>query len=319
MAISKDVIEETMKNSQTRYTQMTALLFLVLLGFFSNMAQNAWGLQLVAWCYRILSFLLLLEAFELHPGSKKIKWLLFPWWIFHFLFVFPQFSFVIQNEWVFAAAAFLPLLSLLTLMIAAKKQQKFVFPLLMSMLLVGMASKFQHVPGASLVFVLGCCVFFYLFFRAFSFRLHKSMKGFLPGVFHVTANLFMAISFMGIMFKTQHWPGGNPISFLALILFFVCSLSLFLMYLKKQISPDNLPVFQPLHRQTFVCISVLAIWFLGRQLHWAPGLYSNTIPPKMEEYMADQDHFTQKGLEIKARHKTYEKNLNAFVEEIEKE
>jgi hypothetical protein len=308
-----------MRDSKTRYTWITVLLFLLLPGFFSNMAENTWGLQLVAWCFRIISFLLLLEAYDRHPGNTKIKWLVFPWWVLHFLFVFPFFQDRTKQEWIFACASLLPLLSLLVLMISAKKQQAFVFPMLISMLLVGLASKFQHIMGASILLVLGSSVCFYFFSRALSFKLLKAMEGFLPRVVHVTACLFMAITFIGIMFKTQHWPGANPISYLSLMLFFVSILFLFWMYLKKQIALDSLPILQPLHKQTFFCISLLSIWFLGRLLHLAPGLYSNTLPPKMEEYRADQNQFTKEGLIMEARYNTFEKNLDAFVEEIEKE
>jgi hypothetical protein len=39
----------------------------------------------------------------------------------------------------------------------------------------------------------------------------------------------------------------------------------------------------------------------------------------MEEYRADQNQFTKEGLIMEARYNTFETNLDAFVEEIEKE
>jgi hypothetical protein len=303
-------------------------IFLMVLGFFANMAQNSYGLTLSAWCLRGISFLLMLETFRLHPRKIWLKSLIFFPLLMQVLLHPLCWSFISQRfhapenpgqlpEPFLVPLMFGPLLIFVLMMVTADKTRKIHIPYLLSFFCLGQAGKFDHMVGSSIIYATGSAVAIGFFVESLAFLFKKNMHDKLIKFTEVTMHLFMSVCLLGMLFKVQHWPWGNKIGFTALGIMPVALGLFYATYRFRRDAFPTLAINQPLKKLVFIVLMVLGFWFIGRISGIAPPLYSNELPPTMEEYDQKANNLTEEGRMFDKKFRKYDEAYSEFLDEIE--
>ncbi|MCK4662904.1 MAG: hypothetical protein KAT68_08570 [Bacteroidales bacterium] len=116
--------------------------------------------------------------------------------------------------------------SLTSLVFIFNKRFYNTFIYLLAFVLIGFIFKRNHLPGASYIMVIGFGLsaigfFFLSMISLFAIRDNKFLRNF--GFF---INLIMMLSFLGGLFKIQHWPYGTALISFSSLLFLISVLSL---------------------------------------------------------------------------------------------
>ncbi|MFO7827330.1 MAG: hypothetical protein R6V23_01805 [Bacteroidales bacterium] len=135
-------------------------------------------------------------------------------------------SILLNNEIIGISLAMITLLNISVLMFLFNKKFYNNFGYLILIALVGMFFKLNHWPGAGIILTISLLLsaIGFWFNSMMSLTILKNNK-FLR-FFGFAINLILALSFLGALFKIQHWAGAGYMAFYGTILFLLSILSL---------------------------------------------------------------------------------------------
>lgn len=165
---------------------------------------------------------------HLYSGNEKLKRITRKVWFFSLallilgiileLTYLSHLNLVFPYEGIyFLSITFLLLMTSFYLIVSNRKVDMFIF-IMMIVALLGMVMKANHLPLSGLIMTIGysmpACLFLFIFYKRiteYDSRINRFLnffKNFICGT--------LTVCFLGIVFKMQHWPGGDLLRYIGL-------------------------------------------------------------------------------------------------------
>jgi hypothetical protein len=298
-------------------------LCITVLGFFANWAQNDYGMQLIGYCMLICSVLLFTNAFIQLQNAKVIKAIyLFAMACYGFLIVFNSYKFPDVIFVIIAIIAlFFPILiiPICVKIIERTKENKtplfdYTFHVFLAMFCLGNYFKIYHFEGAGpLMATSGLIIiptFFYAIIALKNGFKSKSINSFIEAFIY----LFVALDIVAFVFLTQHWPYGKVLIYISFIFAWLAIFSFLSGKFKKEIFMNRWKDLTWISKTAYFCFIIISAYYFLSRNNIAPKIYSNTLPPSLDELYAKANDITREGNEFTKRREIYITNYQNFLE-----
>jgi hypothetical protein len=298
-------------------------LCITVLGFFANWAQNDYGMKLIGYCMLICSLLLFTKAFFHIQNSNAIKALyLLAMVCFTFLTVFnsynlPDIIFVI----IAIIALFFPILiiPICIKIIERSKEDKtplfdYTFHVFLAMFCLGNYFKIYHFKGAGHLMATSGLIIFPTFFHAIialknGFK-QKSVNSFIEAFIY----LFVALDIVAFVFVTQHWPYGKVLIYISFVFAWLAIFSFLSGKFKKEIFLNRWKDLTWISKTAYFCFIIISAYYFLSRNNMAPKIYSNSLPPSLDEIFAKSNDITSEGKKFTKRKEIYIENYENFID-----
>jgi len=307
--------------------QLNNLLIITLcisvLGFFANWAQNDYGIQLIGYCMLVCSVLLFTNAYILIQSAKAIKVLfLFTMACYAFLIVFNHYKF---PDVIFVSAStialFFPIIIIpIAIKISERKQEHktdlfyYVVHVFLAMFCLGIFFRISHLTGAGQLIVMSGFIVFPLITHALSEikngLKNKSINYFTSAFIH----LFVGLDIVAFIFITQHWPSAKELTYISFLFAWLAIFTFISGKFKIEVIKERWNYLHWISKTAYFCFIIISAYYFLSRNNIAPKIYSNTLPPSLDELYAKENEITTEGKLFAKRKKVYETNYYNFLE-----
>jgi hypothetical protein len=295
------------------------VLCLMVVGFFANFAQNDYGMQIVIIGCLSLSALLFAKVYLTINYNFYLKILsliafacattVFGGSGFYSITLNNSFAtsnfFLFFFSYIGALLVFLIILMLiipiLSLIIDRKLQRKsaitayFEF-LFLGLFCLGIYMKNTNKLGASVVLVISILIVLPLMINAMKIIVNSIKDKTYALSSSILAYIFLSLTIVAYIFKTQHWPGANTLVYLSSLSFTLLFLCIIMLHFGFNVK------FRPWWKtHTFslhlilVCLSITTFYMYLRKENMMPDIYSNKMPKAYEEIKSKANGITNEG------------------------
>jgi hypothetical protein len=307
--------------------QLNNLLIIALcvtvLGFFANWAQNDYGMQLIGYCMLVCSALLFTHAFLQLQSANAVKALyIFTMACYGFLIIFNSHKF---PDVIFVSAStialFFPIIIIpIAIKMSERKQEHktdlfyYVVHVFLAMFCSGNYFKIYHLTGAGPLIVMSGFIVFPLITHAL-FEIknglkNKSINYFTSAFIHV----FVGLDIVAFIFITQHWPGGKELIYTSFVFAWLAIFAFISGKFKIEMIKDRWNYLNFISKTAYFCFIIISAYYFLSRNNIAPKIYSNTLPPSLDELYAKENEITKEGKLFAKRKKVYETNYYNFLE-----
>ncbi len=311
-----------MKTTTKIHNSIILLLCLCILGFFANWAHNDYGLKLVGISLLLISCCFAGIAFHFirHKPIYRESFLI----LYSLLLLLAFFNKANLPEAVFIFTAlvglFGPTLFIpLWITVTERKQTnktpfiEYYFAIFLSFFCLGNYYKIFHLSGAAQLTVCGALlivpVIIYIV-RILRFEIKQFPYSTLARLF---LHLFVSLNILGYLFLTQHWPGGKFLVYGSFAIhIFLLTCLLFMKIKKLTLAAWWKSVFWSI-RISFICLSITSLHYILLKNKIAPGIYSSTYPPALQQFWEKSNQITKQGIENDKKADVYYDNYMNFL------
>jgi|JI10StandDraft_1071094.scaffolds.fasta_scaffold52673_2 hypothetical protein len=310
------------------------VLCFMIVGFFANFAQNDYGMQIVTIGCLSVSALLFAKVYLTINLNLNLKIFFLIAFVcattvfassgfyattFNTAFDNPNFLILYLIAFFIFLTILIVIIPLLILIINRKLINKIIIKeyfefLFLGMFCFGIYMKNSSKLGASIVLVLGGLIIFPLMINAIKILINSIRGKTFAQSSSILTYIFLSLTFVAFIFKTQHWPWANTIVYLSSLsfglLFFLVTLFHFVF---------NVKLISWWQTQTFtfqlilVCLSITTFYMNLRKENMMPDIYSNKMPKAYEELKSKANGITTEGDLYGSKSKIYLTQYENFL------